>query len=142
SRPACAAIRPGRQNASPTFCAVPRAAQVSRGSSLPLCCPSAVSGAASVRSDSLDHLIGSGKERLRNRQAEGFGGLEADDRLDLGWLFNGEVGGLAPPQNFVDEDGGSFPHREIVGRKIDDPASKHIVFHAGHDRDLMLCCQL
>jgi len=53
-------MRPGRQDASRTFCAVPRAAQVSRGGSLPLCCPSAASGAArgTERRQAGDHSVG------------------------------------------------------------------------------------
>ncbi len=42
----------------------------------------------------LNHPIRLEEDRLRNRQAERFGGLEVDHKLELGGLLNGEVGGL------------------------------------------------
>src|SRR5713101_6164939 len=41
----------------------------------------------------LDHLIRPQEERLRDRQAEGLGGLEVDDKLELGRLLDGKVRG-------------------------------------------------
>ena len=38
---------------------------------------------------SLDHLIRPLQERRRDRQAEGLGGLEVDDQLELGGLLDG-----------------------------------------------------
>jgi hypothetical protein len=37
----------------------------------------------------LDHLIRPLQERLGDRQAEGFRGLEVDHQLELGWLLDG-----------------------------------------------------
>src|SRR5262244_657557 len=39
----------------------------------------------------LDHLIGSGEERRRDCEPEGFGGLEVDDELEYGRLLDGEI---------------------------------------------------
>jgi hypothetical protein len=50
----------------------------------------------------LDHLIRPLQERRRDRQAEGLGGLQIDDQLELGWLFNRKVGRLGPLEDLVD----------------------------------------
>ena len=39
----------------------------------------------------LDHLVGSGQQRFRDGEAEGFGGLEVDDKLGPRRLLNREV---------------------------------------------------
>jgi hypothetical protein len=39
----------------------------------------------------LDHLIRPAQQRWRDREPEGFGGLEVDDQLELGGLLNGEL---------------------------------------------------
>jgi hypothetical protein len=43
---------------------------------------------------SLDHLIGAGKDRWRDCQAEGLGGLEIDDQLECCRLLDRQIGGL------------------------------------------------
>ena len=43
---------------------------------------------------SLNQLIRSLEHQRRDRQAEGLGGLEVDDQLELRGLFDGQVGGL------------------------------------------------
>ena len=43
----------------------------------------------------LDHLVSGGQERFRNVEAEGFGGLEIDDELELARLQDRQVGGLS-----------------------------------------------
>src|ERR1700737_1140366 len=55
----------------------------------------------------IDHLIRPQQERLGNRQAEGLGGLEVDDQLELRRLLDREVGGLGAVENFVDIVGGA-----------------------------------
>jgi len=49
----------------------------------------------------LDHLIRPLQERLRHRQAEGFGGLEVDDQLELGGLLHRKICWLGSPENLV-----------------------------------------
>jgi hypothetical protein len=42
----------------------------------------------------LDHLVGSGKQRLWNAETERFGGLEIDDQLDLDGLLDRQISRL------------------------------------------------
>src|SRR4029453_11465574 len=51
---------------------------------------------------SLDHLIRPLKERRRDPKAEGLGGLEVYDELEVGGIFDGEVGGFGSLENAVD----------------------------------------
>src|SRR5260370_25134675 len=55
----------------------------------------------------LDHLIRPLQERRRDRQAEGLGGLEVDDQLELGGLLDREVGGSGPLEDLVNVLGGA-----------------------------------
>ena len=56
---------------------------------------------------SLDHLIRPQQERRRDRQAEGFGGLEVDDELKRRRFFDGQVTGSSALENLVHEGGGT-----------------------------------
>ena len=51
-----------------------------------------------------DHLVGGGKQRLRNAQAEGFGGLWVDDEIEFGRLLYGQVGRLIAFENLAHID--------------------------------------
>src|SRR5213594_3627521 len=55
----------------------------------------------SISLRSLDDLVGSDQERLRDRQAQRPGGLEIDDQLELGWLLDGEVARLRTFQDSI-----------------------------------------
>jgi hypothetical protein len=46
--------------------------------------------------DLLDYLVRPRQQRRRDRQAECLRGIEVDDQLELGRLFDGQVAGLAP----------------------------------------------
>src|SRR5262249_36171334 len=52
---------------------------------------------------SLNHLVGAGKQRLGNREAEGLGALEVDHQLELGGLLYRQIGRLGALQDLVDE---------------------------------------
>src|SRR6266436_8078926 len=54
------------------------------------------------RTCSLDHLIRPLEERRRDRQAEGLGGPEVDDQLELGWPLHRQISGLGTPKNLDD----------------------------------------
>ena len=47
-----------------------------------------------------DDLVGALEERLGNCQTKCFGGLEIDDKLELGRLLNWNFGGFDPAQQF------------------------------------------
>src|SRR5262249_23556388 len=53
--------------------------------------------------ESLNYLIRPRQQRRRDGQAEGLGGLEVDDQLELGGLLDGEVGGLGTLEDLVDK---------------------------------------
>jgi hypothetical protein len=54
----------------------------------------------------LNYFVGSGQQRLRDGEAEGLGGLEVDDELELGGLHDREVGGLFALENPTSVDAG------------------------------------
>ena len=45
---------------------------------------------------SLDHLVGAAEQRRRHFEAKRFRSLEIDNQLELGWLFDRQIAGLAP----------------------------------------------
>src|SRR6266700_1147464 len=49
------------------------------------------------------------QERRRNRQAEGLGGLEVEDQIELCRLLDGEVCRVGALENLVDVSGGAMP---------------------------------
>src|SRR5262249_57858781 len=53
----------------------------------------------------LDHLVGALYEGLRNREAEGLGGLQVDHQLEPAGLLHGEVTGPGAFQDLVHVDG-------------------------------------
>ena len=48
-----------------------------------------------------DHLVGAEDKRLRNREAEHFGGLEIKNQFELSWLLDGKIGRLGTFEYFV-----------------------------------------
>ena len=46
-----------------------------------------------------DHQVGAAKQRKRYGKAEGLGGFQIDDQLDLGGLSNWEINRLLPLEN-------------------------------------------
>jgi hypothetical protein len=45
----------------------------------------------------LDYLVGGGQQRFRDSEAEGLGGLEVDDEIELGGLVSPRPLRNAPP---------------------------------------------
>jgi hypothetical protein len=67
----------------------------------------------------LNHLVGAGKKRWRNVEAERLGGGQVDNEIELGRLLDRQVGGFRSAQNPVD----------IVGRA---PVEVREVRSVGH----------
>ena len=49
-----------------------------------------------------DHIVGEGEQRWRHGEAERLRGKEVDSEIELGRLFDREVGRFRSAQNFVD----------------------------------------
>src|SRR5712691_3892114 len=62
----------------------------------------------------LNYFIRAPKQRWRDRQPERLGSLEVDHQLELGGLFDGQVGELGTFQNLVDVHRSPAINRQIV----------------------------
>src|SRR5262249_48196641 len=58
-------------------------------------------GAGRGHGGSLDHLVRPRQHRRRDREPEGLGGLEIDDKLEFRGLLDGQIAWLGPLQNLV-----------------------------------------
>src|SRR5262245_2535786 len=86
---------------------------------------------AGPRYGSLDYFIRPPQQRRRDRQAEGLGGLEVDDQLELGWAFNGEVAGFGTLEDSRDVTACPVPRlveARVVGHEPtrDDPVPRRV----------------
>src|SRR6185295_5631688 len=89
-----------------------------------------------------DHLIRSLDERRRDRQAEGLGGFEVDDQLELRRLLDWEVRGLRALEDLV-HIGGRSPKRISEARSIGHEAPDiDEIPRRVHGRQAMLCRQV
>ena len=50
---------------------------------------------------SLDDLVGAGKDRWRDREAESLRGLQIDDQLEIGRLLDRQIGGLGATEDLT-----------------------------------------
>src|SRR5512132_2329657 len=58
----------------------------------------------------MNDLIRPPQQRWRDGQAEGFGGLEVDDKLELRWLLDRQIAWLGALEDFVNKHGCAATH--------------------------------
>src|SRR4029453_14527303 len=73
-----------------------------------------VRSAGSGAGPSFNDLIRPGPEWGRDRQAEGLGGLQVDDGIELRWLLDGQIGRLGSLENAVDIGDGAPQNSEAA----------------------------
>src|SRR5215813_4222744 len=92
----------------------------------------------SISLRSLDDLVGSHEDGLRNRQAQRLGGLEVDHQLELRRLLNRKIFGLRALQDLVHEDRCSAPDVVDVSTIRDQAAGVDILSEPIHQRKSVL----
>jgi len=96
---------------------------------------------ARIQHELFDHLVGPQPQRWRDREAEGFGGLEVDHELELRRLLDGEVGGLHTFQDPVHEEGRPAPEIRKVHTKRQQTAGSRVLDEADR-REAVLSCRV
>src|SRR5262252_10945840 len=86
----------------------------------------------------LDQLIRPLQHRRRERQAEGLGGLEVDDELELRGLLDRQVGGLGPLEDLVHIDRGAAEQVVEAGGLRDQTARFRMLSGLTHHRQVIL----
>src|SRR5882762_3591640 len=81
---------------------------------------------------SLNHLIGSGEQRLRHGKAEHLGGFEVDHQLEFGWLLDRQIGRLGALQDLSRVNAG-LTKGTSKARSIADEAAGHSELTQGID---------
>src|SRR5258708_32828605 len=72
---------------------------------------------------SINDLIRLSQQRLRDREAEGFGGLEVDDQLELRRLLDREIPRLRALEDLVDEESRAPEEIRVVRAVTDESTS-------------------
>src|SRR2546428_723951 len=80
---------------------------------------------SSWRTGSANHLVRQEEERWGYGDAEGLGGLEVEDQLELCGLLHRQVGGLGAFQELVHVGGGASPQVKHVWSIRHETASLH-----------------
>src|SRR2546425_11680605 len=86
----------------------------------------------------LDHLVRPQQQRRRDRQAEGFGRLEVDDKFKLRGLLDGEISGLGALEDLV-HVGRRAPNQFRYARSIrHKPTALDVLLELVHRRQPVL----
>ena len=64
-----------------------------------------------------NHLVGEGEQLVGHGEAEGLGGGQVEDEVELDRLLDREVARLRPAQNLVDILGGAAKQAREVGER-------------------------
>ena len=75
----------------------------------PLC---AKSRHYAVQQKLFDHLVGAQQNRSGHIDTEHLRGLQIDDRLEFGGLFDGNIAGFRALENLIHEEGGAAKKSE------------------------------
>src|SRR5207244_10926867 len=70
-----------------------------------------------------DHLVGTGEQRRRHREAKRLSSLEIDRQFILRWRLHGQVGGLLTLENAVDIAGRAAERIDHYGPVADQAAA-------------------
>src|SRR5262245_19897122 len=79
----------------------------------------------SITRCSLDDLVGTQQQRLRDREAECLGRLEIDDQLELRGLLDWKICGLGAFEDLVDVDGDLTEQRRDAAAIEHEPSLEH-----------------
>src|SRR5260370_17895726 len=71
-----------------------------------------------------DHLVGTGEQRWRKRDAERLGGFQVDHQLELGWRLHRQFGWLGALQDAIDIAGRAPEKVDVYGAIGHQPADR------------------
>src|SRR6516164_11500406 len=86
----------------------------------------------SAHGNSLDHLVGAGKQRRRNFDAQRTRGRRIDDELEFGGLHHGQVGGLSALEDAASIDAKLPKYFREVRSVAHQTADLRELSHIGH----------
>src|SRR5262245_31058274 len=89
---------------------------------------------------SFDHLVGTGKQRIRHRQAEGLSGLEVDDKLEFRRVLHRKVCHLPTLEDAINATGRAAVRVDCVGA-VRGQATTRDKEAKGVDRRQSLSCR-